>query len=352
VVDGVVFSTDQFEPELRDEAWREVTRPFFATSLLADDRSAGFQGSIATRMIGELMVSATTFNGQRYHRDRRLVVQSGLDQYLLQLFTAGSLRGHGDGHDMDVVAGDICIFDLARPATTEIMPGATFSLVLPRERMDRALQGHGLHGKVLKANMPLTRVLSDLIVSLYRLDMDVAPDEALAIQEAMIHLLATAATRNVTGFASDASALAQLLRERILEFIDAHLHEGDLGTVLLMRRFQISRAHLYRVFADDGGVAGLIRDRRLDAAFREITRGWESSGSITEIAFRFGFSNSSQFARAFRERFALTPSEARHERGLNGRTERSTAELRAHFERLAAPIPRDHTPGLGIPETR
>jgi AraC-like DNA-binding protein len=341
VADGVQFSTDQIEPELRDEVWREVTRPFFMTSLLAEDRDARFRGSIAMRMVGDLMVGTTTFNGQQYHRDRRLIAQSGLDQYLLQLFTGGSLRGNGDGHDMDVAVGDICIFDLARPATTQIMPGATISLVFPRERMDRAFQGRSLHGSVLKAGMPLTRVISDLFVSLLRLDMEVSQDEARAIEDAMIDLLATATARKESVAAPDASALAQLLRERILMFIDAHLYERDLGTVLLMRRFQISRAHLYRVLAADGGVAGLIRNRRLDAAHREIARGRMASRSITEIAFSFGFSNSSQFGRAFRERFAMTPTEVRDDRGTVGRAGRSVYELRAHVARLAKLLPGD-----------
>ncbi|MDO8979121.1 MAG: helix-turn-helix domain-containing protein [Afipia sp.] len=37
------------------------------------------------------------------------------------------------------------------------------------------------------------------------------------------------------------------------------------------------------------------------------------SRSITEIAYDLGFSNSSQFLRAFRSRFAMTPSEAGRE---------------------------------------
>jgi AraC-like DNA-binding protein len=103
-----------------------------------------------------------------------------------------------------------------------------------------------------------------------------------------------------------------------------------------MRRFQISRAHLYRVLALDGGVAGSIRNRRLDAAYREIASGREASRSITEIAFHFGFSNSSQFARAFRERFSVSPTEARDDRELLRYPDDSGSELQAHFERLAA----------------
>ena len=63
--------------------------------------------------------------------------------------------------------------------------------------------------------------------------------------------------------------------------------------------------------ADIGGIARIIRDKRLDAAYREIAGGAKTSRSITEVALLLGFSNSSQFTRAFHRRFAMTPSEAR-----------------------------------------
>jgi AraC-like DNA-binding protein len=334
VADVAHFSTEQIDPKVRDDVWIDMLRPFFATSLLADNKDEGFRGSIATRMIGRIMVGPTTFNRQRYQRDRRLVMQSGLDQYLLQLFITGSLRGDGDGRDMRVELGDICVFDLARPATTEIQPGATVSLVLPRDRVDRAVQGRTLHGMILRSGMPLTRVLSDLVISLSRLDMEVTSDEADAIEETLTRLLVAAAVRQSSA-AANPSVLVHLLRERILAFIDANLLERDLGPALLVRHFQISRAHLYRLLAPDVGIAGLIRNRRLDAAYREIAS--DRKASITEIAFQFGFSKSSHFARAFRERFAVSPTEARADRGFLSHLDDSASELKSHFERIAAP---------------
>jgi AraC-like DNA-binding protein len=125
--------------------------------------------------------------------------------------------------------------------------------------------------------------------------------------------------------------MMQMLRQQLLEFIEANLYERELGPALLMQRHQVSRAHLYRIFADDGGIAKIIRDKRLDAAYREIALGAKTAGkSITDVALRLGFSNSSQFARAFQRRFSMTPREARQEGSRVGHASPSLPALQEH----------------------
>jgi len=51
-----------------------------------------------------------------------------------------------------------------------------------------------------------------------------------------------------------------------------------------------------------------LRDRRLERARRHLMDGGET---ITGIAFLCGFSSSSHFAAAFRERYGCTPAEFR-----------------------------------------
>ena len=67
------------------------------------------------------------------------------------------------------------------------------------------------------------------------------------------------------------------------------------------------------MFADEGGVATVIRERRLDAAYRRIAGSSGAPGSMTSIAYAIGFSSGSQFLRAFRARFGVTPSEVRND---------------------------------------
>ena len=60
-----------------------------------------------------------------------------------------------------------------------------------------------------------------------------------------------------------------LLRRRMLDFVELHLTSPEIGPIVLMKQFNISRAHLYRMFASEGGVARIIRERRLDRSYRD-----------------------------------------------------------------------------------
>ncbi len=186
---------------------------------------------------------------------------------------------------------------IGTPATVK---GEPLPLVLPRAPLDRALGGRPLDGLLLKAGLPVTRLISDLILSLDRLpSMGIAV--ALAIEEAVTTLLVSVIAGHTIDELPEDPVLSRVFRQRVLQFIDANLHRPDLDLALLMQQFRVSRAHLYRMFAGDGGVRAVIRDRRLNAAYRQLLSHQGKTGSITSIAHKLGFSSSNQFLRAFRE---------------------------------------------------
>ncbi|MGI6854426.1 helix-turn-helix domain-containing protein [Mesorhizobium sp. 1B3] len=156
-------------------------------------------------------------------------------------------------------------------------------------------------------------------------------EDALAVEDAAIALLVAGLSRVRALDAVDDPSLIHILRRRVLEFIDANLSQPELGPAALLRRFNVSRAHLYRMFANDGGVAKVIREKRLDAAYRELTKPGNSTRSITEIAYGCGFSGNTQFLRAFRARFGMTPTDARQEGLLLALADSRLSSLQSRF---------------------
>ncbi|ODT13536.1 MAG: hypothetical protein ABS35_37630 [Kaistia sp. SCN 65-12] len=300
------LSTDMVDVGMRTDLWREVTRAFFETVPVGSDGTR-LEGSVRSLPLGSLLIGPTSFNRQEYRRDRRLVLSSSLDHYMVQLFISGSLEGECEGRAISVAAGDIFVLDLARSLHTRVQDGTTMTVSLPRERVDKLNGGVSLHGTVLKAELPVTRLLSQFIASLAQVGPELDPADIPAIEDAAVTLLGSGLARHAP---VQDPVLSQVLRRRVIDFIDANLG-ADLGPATLVQRFRVSRAHLYRMFAKDGGVASVIRDRRLEAAYHALRR--PRAGTITETALRFGFSDGGQFLRAFKARFAMTPSEARQQ---------------------------------------
>ena len=99
-------------------------------------------------------------------------------------------------------------------------------------------------------------------------------------------------------------------KEAVRAYIEDHLHNPELGGDQLCRVFAMSRRTIYRMFADEGGVARYLTERRLARAFDELNAASPSRGLIYDVAERHGFVDQNHFSRLFRKRFHIAPSDA------------------------------------------
>ena len=103
------------------------------------------------------------------------------------------------------------------------------------------------------------------------------------------------------------------MRAEIRRYVRAHLQDPGLGPASIARAFSISVRALHALFEDvDASVAGAGPHR----APRPLPGGpaaRRNGGSVTDIAFRWGFCDAAHFSRVFKREFGATPSEVRHE---------------------------------------
>lgn len=325
--DEVLVSTDLVEYNLTSDFWRKGMRPFCETTPLTGSENPQLEGTIRSPQVAGLWRGSITFNAQRYIRDRRTIASSDLDQYLIAVVAAGDISDGFAGASVTARPGDIRVLDLTQPLQSDVAAGGMFSARIPRRPLTKATGHANLHGLVLKAHLPMTKLLTTYLVSLSDLGSQLSVDEADAVQEALVTIFAAAVRVERPDGAGDLRPLSAALRQRVLDFIDMNINNHDLSPDSILQRFHVSRAHLYRAFAADGGISKVIQDRRLDAAFLELTRTDVAVQPIAEIAFSLGFTDHTHFSRRFRTRFGRTPSEVRREGG----SRHSTSELHAHF---------------------
>ncbi|MEV0065411.1 helix-turn-helix transcriptional regulator [Amycolatopsis sp. NPDC050768] len=100
-----------------------------------------------------------------------------------------------------------------------------------------------------------------------------------------------------------ATALAQAARD----LADALLPDADLSPAVLARHLNVSVRTLHRAFAGfDESVTAYVRRRRLERARSDLATG---HATVSEVAARWQFSDSSHLIRAFKSRYGQTPTQ-------------------------------------------
>lgn len=182
----------------------------------------------------------------------------------------------------------------------------------------------------------VTRLLMTYLTGWRPVGEPVPDTQTEAARDAVVALLATAVKPEAADHVVGRPRLEAALRQRVLAFIEQNIHVPELSPSLIVRHFNVSRSHLYRAFASDGGVAKCLRDKRLDVALEELTQAGGASVSVAELAHRLGFSSGNQLLRAFRNRFGMTPSQARKKGSAQLEKGVAPSDVRTHI--MASPM--------------
>ncbi|MEX6633786.1 helix-turn-helix domain-containing protein [Hyphococcus lacteus] len=99
---------------------------------------------------------------------------------------------------------------------------------------------------------------------------------------------------------------------RIQQTIETFLGDPALDTKYIADREGVSIRYLQKLFSSSGQtIATYIRMRRLERCKDDLQNPAFDNLSITQICFRWGFSSSAHFSRAFRDQFGVSPREFR-----------------------------------------
>lgn len=105
------------------------------------------------------------------------------------------------------------------------------------------------------------------------------------------------------------------LPKRIFDLLRDRHADPDLDPDAVARELAISRRHLHRILARGGASFGrMLNDIRLSQAEALLKQNGNRS-PIGDIAWRVGFTDQSHFARQFKARHGLTPSQYRAKDG-------------------------------------
>jgi acetamidase/formamidase/AraC-like DNA-binding protein len=202
-----------------------------------------------------------------------------------------------------------------------------WSLVFQRDMRAIVLSvtSDALHGRI--TGKPRTRepqviapggfadVFSRMLDATARTLESLSEVEWAVIAQSLVDLLLTLVHRQAAPAADATHSLTQAaILHRICQTIERRLDDPELSPSRVAQAEGISERYLQKLFEGAGdNFTHYVRERRLQRAWADLSNPAEAQQSISEIAFRFGFSDSAHFSRTFRQRFGLSPREFRQQ---------------------------------------
>lgn len=311
------FCTEPYPNEQRFEVWRDEVNAIFDVDI-EKSVSSSFNYDLSTGYIGSLLMGCGTWAGQQepvaygVKRSAQMIRRDGLDHFYLCLGITHSLSGYAARTPIEAEPSKIYVLDLARELDSEIVAGDTVILTIARDLLEPRIRSANLHGAVLQG--PMSALLGDHMISLRRQLPYLSPADMPYIEQATLAMVSAALAPSAQTLADAENEINHALLVRVRRYIDANLTAAQLSPQQMCRDVGISRAHLYRLFARESGVAAYIQQRRL-AKIREILESPKGRKQrLSTLAFQYGFKSESHFSRSFRQAFGCSPSDAR-ERG-------------------------------------
>jgi AraC-like DNA-binding protein len=252
-----------------------------------------------------------------HYRRTAELMRDGLDDVFLTSTTRGTVLRHAGG-DTIVPPGGIALLSKAR-LHEGITPrgGVSTCIQAPRAALTRLLPA--LEEAPLRVFVPGAPGTPQAALALGYgglLAQGNLPPAALRGAVAHLHELMAGALDpgHDTCLPPEREAADAPRLALIQHSIRARLGDAALSLEAIARLHHTTPRQVQRLFArQDSSFSGFLREARMQRARALLTDPREGRRRVLEIALDCGFDDIPAFSRAFRRRFGMTPSEARHE---------------------------------------
>jgi AraC family transcriptional activator of tynA and feaB len=270
-----------------------------------------FYGAVTRQRFGDLALVDCAASPFAARNRSPTAEQGGAPVFGFACVRKGVERVREHSRELSLAAGDVMLWDGTMDVEIEVIESfVKRTVIVPRERLlavcPRLEDVDSLPPLGHSASLRLlVRYLDALALELGALD---EPGRAVAA-DAALELLRAAVAPSVP---SSRAAKRAAMRAEVRRHIRANLQDGTLGPESIAAAHAMSVRALHALFEGSGeSVGGLIRRERLARCHQDLAL--PSGGSVTEIAFRWGFHDAAHFARVFKAHFELTPSDVRRE---------------------------------------
>ena len=307
------FETRGLPPQERARAWEAAIAASYFPLDLTFRTAERFTGRIARWTLGQAAVSRLRSDALSYRRRSRHLREAEGEAFLITIPRTTRVRFAQMGREVTCEPGGFVIERGNEPYTFAYdAPSDLVAVKVSRDALAAHLPRPGRYCALgFDARDGVGALMVDLVRATERRWPALSPAAREALGRQFLELLALAVEGDPRAAESAGEAVRAAHLRRVGNVIARRFCELDLSPGEIARACGISKRHLHGLCAADGAsVCERVREARLAAARSQLSRPGDAQ-AITEIAFACGFSDSSQFARAYRARFGEAPRETR-----------------------------------------
>lgn len=259
-----------------------------------------------TRNIGDVL--ACTRSRRRVAREARAHAKG---MWLVMQGTCTVERA--DGKEFVLRPGDLAILHSSEVWEKAMSPDYREIFVFMPDAYVASVVGGTIDpaAPLVAAKSGLGALLAESVESLNRYRRVLPEDEVKLVVDNSLRLVAA-----VFGGAAEQESgrpvAREVLRRRVLDWLEAHLSEPQLTPAIVAAHFGFSVRYLHGLFDGTGSSFGAtllgLRLRESRGLLADVN---QRDKTVREIAFSCGFNDAAHFSRAFRAQFGMTPRDAR-----------------------------------------
>ncbi|MEL7471317.1 MAG: helix-turn-helix domain-containing protein [Pseudomonadota bacterium] len=258
--------------------------------------------------LSQMVLTTTSFPMSTVIRNDAHIAKGNSDYIRIRIFRGGGGTSVVDNRHVTVVPDDVHFVHGSSRVHLTARADDILGLLIPYDLLDFDSSKVDRYFSVPAAE-PTSRMiraaLETTLIEMPRTEIGHIPRLASALIGLIRGLLVYEAAE-----VTDDTSFRLLQQHAVRQFVDQNLLDANLTADRLCEEFNASRSTIYRHFSDLGGLRKHILNRRLDRSMFDLVIAEKTRGAVTQIAGKWGFSDTALFSRQFRERFGTPPIDA------------------------------------------
>ena len=269
--------------------------------------------TIGSRVIGNVLLTEMDMSEVHGIREGELLDPPSEAFFNLCHVTHGTVETHGRNHSGVQSPETIYVWISSEPVEFFVTERVTFlNIMVPVNQIERRLRRFNKSNVLLSSNTGPGKLFCGHLLGLASVAREKSHIDEQCVSEATLQLVANLLRCSVEiGVVS--GSRERLLRE-LRDYVSNNIHRTDLSPKLVASEFGLSVRYIHKLFREtDESMMRFVRAERLEAARADLLDPYFKDLSITEISYKFAFSDSGNFSRIFKEKFGVSPKEYRQQ---------------------------------------